>query len=229
MADAAVVKEASLPNEDQMLDAEAAVSRLAKPRIHSLCQILVQGVTSRDSALLESALSVQELPLITEALRRLPLGHVSGLLECILQRLQRRPHRTVLLLPWLRSLLLLHSSTLLAEPASREVVQRTERYIEARLRSQEQVQKAQGQLEVLLARFDEQKRNRAHAEGMLVDEEQLQILMTQPLATYDESEDDEDQEQDQELDQEDEDEDESAEETDDSEAGSGSGSGSEDD
>lgn len=177
----------SILGQDEMTDSQTALNNLAKPHLHSLTQILIQGVTSRDNALLESALSIQELSLINESLRRLPPVHVPGLLECLLVRLQRRPHRTILLVPWVRSLLLLHSPAL-ASPEAREIVQRTERFIEARLRSQDQVRMAQGQLEVLLARFDEQKRSKAQS---IVDDEQLHVLMTQPLATYDESEGDE--------------------------------------
>lgn len=175
--------------------ASAALNQWAPENgLASLREMLLQGLISRDNDLLERSLSVQEPALIKGALLALPDAQVVPLLGELISRLQRKPRRTLLLLPWLRQVLLLKSTLLMTsegECVEEQVLRPLLGLIEARTRAHKRMVQLKGRLDFILAQADEAQRQQP-----LISTDQINRLMTTPMATFDESsEEDEDEDE----------------------------------
>ncbi|PJF19996.1 hypothetical protein PSACC_00172 [Paramicrosporidium saccamoebae] len=167
------------PSPDGFIDPTAAFQKLPTPRVHSLCDILTQSLTSSDSDLLENALSNTDTDLIRSSLRRMPPTYALPLLDALVVRIQRRPMRAMQLVPWLRLLLTEHAAYLLTVPDLPSRVEPLQKLIEARTKTHRRMVMLRGRIQLMLGQVN--------GRG---EQEDFARLMEMPVATYDDSEDD---------------------------------------
>jgi U3 small nucleolar RNA-associated protein 5 len=163
---------------DHFKESSQVVDSLALPKMNGLVEILVQGVTSNDAALLETAFSVTEPQLVRSTLQKLPADKVILVLDALVVRVTRKPVRALQLVPWMQILLQTQATALLAIPDFAERVKPLQAIIEGRTKNFKRMIQLRGKIDMLL--------------NVTESEEQEINGMKVPLARYDESDDDDD-------------------------------------
>lgn len=169
--------------QDGFIDATEALVVLPTPKAHSLCDILSQGLASRDEELLRRALSCGDKDLQQHCLRRLLPIHILPLLELLIQRINQYPRQTDRLVPWLRALLSVHAAYLTGVPDLSDRLADLHKIIDARTKTYRRMVQLKGRIDMMMEQAQERDGLRRGPQ------EQLALLMTTPMATYDESED----------------------------------------
>lgn len=185
MAETLTAKYPLSGESDAFVDAETASQKLTSPKSHSLSDLLAQSAASNDSALLESALSVNDPDLIKQSLKRLPVPQVIPLLNAIVSRVQRRPMRALQLIPWLRALFQTHSSYFLTVSDLGKYLEPLQRIIDARTKTFRRMMQLKGRMDMMLQQVEVEGTH--HSRSF---EENITALMTTPMVTFDEEEDD---------------------------------------
>lgn len=173
-------------SKDGFLKPDEAIKKLSKPKVHSLCALLLQGVTSGDSGLLEGAFSVTDLELVKSALKSLPSNKVLPLLDAIVIRIQKKPLRSLQLVPWLKILLESQATFLTTVPDLSTRLSPLQNIIDARTKTYRRMVQLRGRIDLILSQLGESQIGKSKAQSK---EELLATLMTSPMAVYDESED----------------------------------------
>lgn len=169
---------------DSMIeDAQEALEKLPEPRLSSLCQMLTQSLTSQDKVMLEGALSVADRSLVRDSIRILPRETLLPLLDAIVERIERRPWRAGRLLPWLKVLLQTHTLTLSQMSDLPQHLAPLKSLIEVRCRTYRRMVSLQGKLDLMLGMTEE-----TVGGGSRSRTEKMELLLSTPLATFDESE-----------------------------------------
>lgn len=151
---------ASRVNADEQRQPSAMIDRS-----ESLADLAVQGVTSRDAQLLERIFATDNEQEIRSAVARLPRGPVIlGLIEAVVERIDRKPLRSSILLVWISTVLEMHASYLVSageNPDTADSVQKTVapllRLCDARGRHTKRLMMLQGRLDLLLQDTSEVK------------------------------------------------------------------------
>lgn len=172
---------------DSFVEPATVEASLEAPRSNALAEVLSQALKGDDKELLERGLSVQDPDLIRFAILRLPTEYVVPLLDALVSRIQKRPNRTIMLLPWLKTLLQTHTTYLMSVPTVNHHLLPLKRLIDARNKTFRRLTLLKGRLEMVL----EQKREVQQQARTKPIEDTLAALLSAPMAVYDESEDDE--------------------------------------
>lgn len=115
-------------------------------------------------ALLEKVLSAGKSDVITATVDGLGTREAGALFQALVDRLQSRPASGAQLLPWLRAVLLAHSTILAATPAGKRSLTQLQRAVDARVASLQPLLAIQGRLDFVLA---QNRRRAAIAAGTL--------------------------------------------------------------
>jgi U3 small nucleolar RNA-associated protein 5 len=91
--------------------------RRAAPKADSLVTVLSQALKSSDEDLLEQCLVVHDAGVISNTVQLLPPQLTLSLVETLVHKLEKRPNRAATICPWVRFLLLHHTSYLVSVPA----------------------------------------------------------------------------------------------------------------
>ena len=97
-------------NISNEVELELNVNR--QPDASTLHTMLSQAIHANDKDLLENCLQSRDSKVILGTVKKIPTSQAVELLEQILVRLQNSPGRAIVLIEWIRSILLSHSSVL---------------------------------------------------------------------------------------------------------------------
>ena len=161
---------------DHFKESSQVVNSLALPKMNGLVEILIQGATSNDASLLETAFSVTESNLVRSTLQKLPADKVILVLDALVVRITHKPVRALQLVPWIQMLLQTQAMALLAIPDFAERVKPLQVIIEGRTKSFKRMMQLKGKIDMLI--------------NVTEGEECKSGGMEVPLARYDESDDD---------------------------------------
>ena len=128
----------------------------AAPTAGSLASLLVQALQSDDSALLGECLGVTDPRTIAATVGRLPSSCVHPLLITLVEKFQSRPHKSHMLVAWIREILLAHASYLITVPNLLDSLAGLYQTVDSRLASFKRLNKLSGRLELLLAQVEKQ-------------------------------------------------------------------------
>ena len=95
---------------------EGAGGRRAGPKADSLVTVLSQALKSGDEDLLEQCLGVHDTHVISNTIQLLSAPLTLPLVDTLVRKLEKRPNRAATLCPWVRFLLLHHTSYLVSVP-----------------------------------------------------------------------------------------------------------------
>ncbi|KAM9708330.1 LOW QUALITY PROTEIN: WD repeat-containing protein 43 [Menidia menidia] len=112
--------------------------------------LLVQGLESNDSTLLNKVLQTSKETVIRKTVARLPLPSVLPLLEVLTTRLQGHPHMAVLMVRWLKAVLLHHTSYLASLPDLVAQLGVLYHMIESRVKVFHRLTRLNGKLQLLI-------------------------------------------------------------------------------
>ena len=138
------------------------------PTAGSLASLLVQALQSDDSALLGECLGVTDPRTITATVARLPSSCVHPLLITLVEKFQSRPHKSHMLVPWIREILLAHASYLITVPNLLDSLAGLYQTVDSRLSCFKRLVKLSGRLELLLAQVDRQSARPAEEDAAQV-------------------------------------------------------------
>ena len=146
----------------------------------ALVELALQGVASKDARLLERVLSVADVSLIKACVGGLPRSLVLlGLLDAIVERLQRTPSRASILVPWVSSILKIHASFFvkcgLKETSSR--LKPLTRIVESRTKNLKRLLMLKGRIDLVLGAAQQPSKLPKGAD--------IQALMEQPGLIFD--------------------------------------------
>ncbi len=94
----------------------SAMTERKGPKADSLVTVMSQALKSGDEDLLEQCLSVHDTQTISNTVQLLPPPLTLALVETLVRKLEKRPNRAATLCPWVRLLLLHHTSYLVSVP-----------------------------------------------------------------------------------------------------------------
>jgi U3 small nucleolar RNA-associated protein 5 len=148
-------------DDDELDDDDEPRTRQRKgggsaPTAGSLASLLVQALQSDDTALLGECLGVTDPRTITATVARLPSSCVHPLLITLVEKFQSRPHKSHMLVPWIREILLAHASYLITVPNLLDSLAGLYQTVDSRLSCFKRLVKLSGRLELLLAQVDKQ-------------------------------------------------------------------------
>lgn len=95
---------------------EGAGGRRTGPKADSLATVLSQALKSGDEDLLEQCLGVHDTHVISNTVQLLSAPLTLPLIDTLVRKLEKRPNRAATLCPWVRFLLLHHTSYLVSAP-----------------------------------------------------------------------------------------------------------------
>ncbi len=94
-----------------------AAQQSQQPKADSLVTVLTQALKSSDEELLEQCLLVHDAHVVSTTVQLLPPQLTLPLVETLVRKLERRPNRAATICPWVRFLLLHHTSYLVSVPS----------------------------------------------------------------------------------------------------------------
>ena len=127
------------------------------PTAGSLASLLVQALQSDDTALLAECLGVTDPRTIAATVARLPSSCVHPLLITLVEKFQSRPHKSHMLVAWIREILLAHASYLITVPNLLDSLAGLYQTVDSRLSCFKRLVKLSGRLDLLLAQVDKQQ------------------------------------------------------------------------
>jgi len=122
------------------------------PKADSLHTNIIQALNARDNKLMESCLQTNDSTVIKNTVHGLPASQVLPFLNFIIEHFQAAPSR-IDLIPWLRSILLYHSSYLVTVPDLAKSLTRLYVTIDSRLAAFPHLLKLSGRLDLLVSQL----------------------------------------------------------------------------
>lgn len=119
------------------------------PRTDSLVQLLLQGLTSGDSKILNSVLHRADEELIDTTVRKLPVTHVVPLVEHLQKFIKGRGMVGQVHSNWLRSVLQHHTAYLMSNSAAEGMLAGVHTMLEARTRHYHPLMQLKGKLDLI--------------------------------------------------------------------------------
>ncbi|KAI1895175.1 hypothetical protein AGOR_G00103590 [Albula goreensis] len=116
----------------------------------SYAVLLVQGLESKDSQILNKIFQTKKDVLIKKTVSRLPVPAILPLVEELTQRLQGHPYTAVLLVRWLKAILLQHTSYLSTLPDLVSQLGVLYHMIEGRVKTLQKLTRLHGKLYLLM-------------------------------------------------------------------------------
>ncbi|KAK8814339.1 hypothetical protein WA158_008201 [Blastocystis sp. Blastoise] len=181
--------------EEEAKEKELEQKRVPLPTTGSLEGILVQSIQTEDSDLLESVLNCRDQDVIDDTISRLPVANVFPLLELLVERLEKNPRRANILLIWIKTILLKHSSYLMSVPELSKKVEYLHRLLENRVNSFKKLQKLTGRIELIMSHVQDQENSTTSVSAkplLTIHEDQL----AQPKQVNNSNEEDDDDDDD---------------------------------
>ncbi|XP_072912111.1 WD repeat-containing protein 43 [Hemitrygon akajei] len=108
--------ECSIEERLSVMDIQAKKSKGHFPQSDNYAVLLVQGLESNDSSIINRVLQINKDSLIKPTIARLPVTAIVPLLQEITKRLQAHPHSAVLMVQWLKAVFIQHASFLSSLP-----------------------------------------------------------------------------------------------------------------
>ncbi|XP_067883786.1 WD repeat-containing protein 43 [Heterodontus francisci] len=120
------------------------------PQTDSFAVLLVQGLESSDSSILNKVLQTKKDSLIKATIARLPVPAVVPLLQEITRRLQGHPYSAVLMVKWLKAVFTLHASYLSTLPNLVPQLGVLYQLMESRVKTLQKLSRLHGKLYLLV-------------------------------------------------------------------------------
>uniref|UniRef100_A0A182QFU3 Small-subunit processome Utp12 domain-containing protein n=1 Tax=Anopheles farauti TaxID=69004 RepID=A0A182QFU3_9DIPT len=135
-----------------------------KPHLKNMIHLLIQGLHSRDPILLRNVFTVDDADKIRQTLSRLPPQYVSPLLNELSHMMQMKTMHVKIAVCWLKQLISLHASQLMALGSSNLLANFTTclGIIEFRVEHLNSLSKLRGRLELLIDQIDRSKNEAAN-------------------------------------------------------------------
>lgn len=124
------------------------------PSADSIGVILLQALQSDDDQLLETCISVGDITMIQRTVERLPSEYILPFLNTIIRKFQMSPNRASDLMPWIQTVVMLHTSFLMTIP-DLNVTSLSGLYqtVDSRLSTYPKLLKLSGRLDLLLSQI----------------------------------------------------------------------------
>ncbi|RNA01364.1 WD repeat-containing 43-like [Brachionus plicatilis] len=155
------------------------------PKTDNLLVLLVQGLQSNDSKMLNHILQHKNDKVITKTVRMLPTNYVVQLIKELNKRLQGHAQSGLGLIKWLKSVLMIHTSYLMSYPDLIESLGSVYEMMNARTKLFPQLSKLQGKLQLVMSQVTSQ------AEGLPNSNDKEPLLYYQDSSSEDEQIEDE--------------------------------------
>jgi len=124
------------------------------PSADSVGVLLLQALQSGDSQLLDTCLTVDDVNVIHKTVERLPTEYVLPFLNTVVQKFQSRPYMAATLIPWIQSIVMIHTSFLMSiNGLHSSTLSGLYQTIDARLNSFDKLLKLSGRLDLLLSQI----------------------------------------------------------------------------
>ncbi|CAF0715067.1 unnamed protein product [Brachionus calyciflorus] len=126
------------------------------PKTDNLLVLLVQGLQSNDSKMLNHILQHKNDKVIAKTVRMLPTNYVVQLIKELNKRLQGHAQSGLGLIKWLKSVLMIHTSYLMSYPDLIESLGSVYEMMNARTKLFPQLSKLQGKLQLVMSQVTSQ-------------------------------------------------------------------------
>jgi len=127
----------------------------AAPSTDSVGVVLLQALESGDDQLLETCLSVDDIKIIQRTVERLPTEYILPFQNILIQKFQSKPYRATELIPWIQTIVMVHTSYLLTIPnLNASALSGLYQTIDSRLGSYNKLLKLSGRLDLLLSQIN---------------------------------------------------------------------------
>jgi len=124
------------------------------PSADSVGVLLLQALQSGDSQLLDTCLTVDDVNVIHKTIERLPSEYVLPFLNTVIQKFQSRPYMAATLIPWIQSIIMIHTSFLMSiNGLHSSALSGLYQTVDARLNSFDKLLKLSGRLDLLLSQI----------------------------------------------------------------------------
>ncbi|GCB62573.1 hypothetical protein scyTo_0009543 [Scyliorhinus torazame] len=133
------------------IDVMKMKSKSGLPQTDSFAVLLVQGLESSDSSIINKVLQTKKDSLIKTTIARLPVPAVVPLLQEITKRLQGHPYSAALMVKWLKAVLTLHASYLSTLPNLVPQLGVLYQLMESRVKTLQKLSRLHGKLFLLVA------------------------------------------------------------------------------
>merc|ERR1712029_644595 len=147
--------ENSLPVEERLSLLSASSSSTTSPRTDTMTQLLVQGLHSNDSRILDSVLDRADLTLIDNTVRKLPVEAVLPLVTVLQRFIRGRGVVHASHAKWLKSVLSIHTGYLVSVPDCQDILSPVYALLEARTQNYSQVLQLRGKLNMIMKQSDD--------------------------------------------------------------------------
>eukprot|EP01135_Chromosphaera_perkinsii_P003578 Nk52_evm36s248 gene=Nk52_evmTU36s248 len=133
--------------------APSQASGRTPPKAESLVKMLVQALHSEDNSLLEECLNTTNENVVRNTVKRLPTQYVVPFLTQTIHKFQAKPSRGIMLVPWIKSIILIHASYLMSLPDLNKSLGGLYQLVDARLSSFKKLLKLSGRLELIMSQI----------------------------------------------------------------------------
>ena len=123
------------------------------PKAESLVKMLVQALHSDDNSLLEECLNTTNETVVRNTVKRLPTQYVVPFLTKTIHKFQAKPSRGVMLVPWIKTIILIHTSYLMSIPDLSKSLGGLYQLVDTRLSSFKKLLKLSGRLELIMTQI----------------------------------------------------------------------------
>merc|ERR1712098_81607 len=147
--------ENSLPVEERLSLMGTYSSSSSSPRTDTMTQLLVQGLHSNDSRILDSVLDRADLTLIDNTVRKLPVEAVLPLVTVLQRFIRGRGVVHASHAKWLKSVLSIHTGYLVSVPDCQDILSPVYALLEARTQNYSQVLQLRGKLNMMMKQSDD--------------------------------------------------------------------------
>ena len=123
------------------------------PTTDSLVTLLEQALQANDEDMLEQCLRVEDMSVVEETTKRLPVQRVVPFLEKLLAKFEKRPSRGLLMTKWLSCMMKHHMSYLISIPNLPSQLAGLSQLLEQRLNSYTKLTSLSGRLDLLMSQM----------------------------------------------------------------------------
>eukprot|EP00249_Psilotum_nudum_P020003 c27515_g1_i1 orf=278-2332(+) len=123
------------------------------PSADSLQLLLTQALLADDNLLLEQCLSVSDEKVIENTVRRLRSIEAGKFLQVSVFKMEARPKRSLMLIPWIRAVLLYHATYIMSNPSMQSILRSLYQVIDARLSVFRPLLSLSGRLDLIVAQI----------------------------------------------------------------------------
>jgi len=125
------------------------------PTTQSLSTVLVQALKSNDNSMLDHCLfgTTTNQETVQNTVRRLPITSLIPFLNVLSKKLLSNPNAANLIVVWIRSILLHHTSYLMTIPDITKILSRLHQTVDSRLTVFKKLVKLSGRLELVLSQI----------------------------------------------------------------------------